>query len=264
MPDGKETAKEHGNPSGFPNTLRLNSVVLRVSELCVAATAFTPETPVPHGFALIELVKSLSRERQVEICGDDSRTWFMTPKFLGMLRPDREGFTPYFTAWNDCFPWEVKKEGLVFFTPGDCSLNWSRTVRLENFMARIRQAPHMISRCLVVQQGLLWTALADPSRTMVKLLYCPLEDEMLQERVMGVMMALVHLVAWHLYGLVECPPLFALSSISEFQVESKWAAVLVHYRFLLMHPGATPVMDSMVKPWLHEVPSKLMAASRPP
>jgi len=179
MPDGTVYLKLQGNPSGFPNTLRLNSVILRVAELCVAheATKLT--------------MKQLCQARRVEICGDDSRVWLLDDIAAASVDP------AVLNTWNSMFSWEVKVEGYNTRVSTDTDLT-----------AWLEAAPPLVSRNLVVDhRGVVWNAMHDPNRTLSKLWCASPQDEHYVERLEGTLVALQHWVVWHAMGYAYVPSL---------------------------------------------------------
>lgn len=87
QPDGRVFKKHGGNPSGFPNTIRLNCVVLRAADELVAESL------------------GVGGYRYAEYCGDDLRLFCdaASEKSIGL---------DYQLAFQRCFPWELTLEGV--------------------------------------------------------------------------------------------------------------------------------------------------------
>jgi len=175
--DGKLYQKHRGNPSGFPATLRLNSVVLRACTNIVWAHLL--DCPVDE----------VEQHVFTEYCGDDSRSWALTPKsaaiLLGATSPATG--TTMLEEWDRCFHWEVKDEGRV---------------ALDGTLDGLQTAPHFISRKVVVMDGLVYNCLADPDRLVSKMFLVQEGDKRVALAV-NLLLASDWLLVRHLYGM-EC------------------------------------------------------------
>jgi len=189
--DGTSVVKDHGNPSGFPNTLRLNSVVLRVCDLAVAST-ITGLHP-----------RQYEDSRYGEYCGDDSRVWLLkednTPesqRYADLL--DLTVGDHAIEVWAQLFGWEVKNEGL-YKARGEVLTN-----------QELLQLPLFISRGCMNYKGQYVTPLVRPDRVVSKLLFQRPNPGV---KIMGVAACLAPLVRLHFDGQVYVPAIDALVAL---------------------------------------------------
>lgn len=133
--DGTVVEKFCGNPSGFMNTIRLNSYAMMLMWLMCLL-------PEPSSDSKADLVQLLDMY-YIEVCGDDSRVWWFHSK------PEVDSF------W-DGSPWDMKDEGSIDFDMGQC------------FVERMLAAPFMVSRkmtpMLLAGKWYLFEPLTDASR----------------------------------------------------------------------------------------------------
>lgn len=212
MTDGTVYIKDHGNPSGFMNTLRLNCyiqlliwcciMIMRAEQLgestdtAVLAPMFTAPDLGNYGDFFLE------------ICGDDSRIFLHNEVALRWF--DMEGTDPQqwgaaiLELWKEHFPWVVKIEGAVV-------LDWSLPTR-----ERIAQIPPFIGRQVVVVHNLLWTPLVQPSRTLKRLMHVEdLSIEMRNALVVSSYATLALQVYWTWCGELVCPAMEFLRKAEE-------------------------------------------------
>jgi hypothetical protein len=186
LTDGRALEKEHGNPSGFPNTLRLNCVVQLLSWLFVLAILLDTDDAD-------DLIEFFIEHIYLEICGDDSRCWVLTP-FAAEVLGEASAFNTLLQAWDAHLPWVVKIEGLVVYTEG------------QEFTERMNLAPPLISRKLIVIDGFLWSPLFNANRVCRKLVSdegrTPEQEAVLR---ISYFMTMAPMVFWHERGLVHSP-----------------------------------------------------------
>lgn len=138
--DGTIIQKYGGNPSGFMNTLHMNSVILLncwINMILEATVRLVPD--VKDRFATMnarDLAHYIHNNYHIEICGDDSRVWALREFGIKVL-DIRNGGHSMASMWEECYPWKVKPEGHALFD------------LTKPFITRILQAPHMISRGFV-------------------------------------------------------------------------------------------------------------------
>jgi hypothetical protein len=182
LPNGKLYQKDSGNPSGYMNTLRLNTVILRVVDLSFAmmTTGLSPA--------------ELEQHRFFEGCGDDARVHYFDE--IGKQSCTEE----YLKLWAQHTPWVVKVEGSCDYEAGD----------KKEFVS----APPFISRQVIEFNGKLFTPLCNPDRLVSKLLYK--SSVCLSERVIGTCVAMDFLIVAHIRGFVFCPAVdFLFENFSE-------------------------------------------------
>lgn len=196
--DGDSVIKERGNPSGFPDTLWMNSVSLMVVyNYAIAERIKLIEEIEDPAWLAYRLAVVCQSDLFVEICGDDSRVWAMTP--LGMQILDIAGQCKLFLEAMSGWPWEVKVEGVA---------DWSaKEPSPGNFHERAHEAPPFISRGLIVVDDLLWSPLLHVTRALTRLLSYEegrtqeLEDELLE----GATATLAHWWVWNHDRKVHVP-----------------------------------------------------------
>jgi len=178
FPNGLVVQKSQGNPSGFPNTLRLNCVLQRLVNEVAQKRAFDKleeNGQMKEGAKLTDLVYSF-------YVGDDG---------LNVAR-NADGLKALdlaFEEWKN-FPWEVKLEGRVVYDGS------------ENCMA---QTPPFVSRTPVKIGGRWYLELHKPGKILCKVFSQAngVQDtpEMRAEREMGIITQLAHTIVMHAYGL---------------------------------------------------------------
>jgi hypothetical protein len=151
LTNGECYVKRRGNPSGYPNTLRLNCCVNMMCWLeCLRCLL---ELPMDNP---LEAASAVQANFHIEICGDDSRVWALTDVGYAALQHARK-------FWEEHFPWEITVEGEADFTT------------MEPTFYRLMAAPPMVSRAFTLAtiggQSYLFEPLADPSRCLRKLLH---------------------------------------------------------------------------------------------
>jgi hypothetical protein len=149
LSDGRVAQKHRGNPSGFMNTLRLNCVVHLIALMYVILKRR------PH-FTVGDAVAFAQEDLHIQVCGDDSRIFALTPEGEAFLDVANGG-AAYLQEWNESLPWEVKVEGLAVFSAG------------ESLITRAYRCPPMVSRQFVVVDGTLWEPLYNYSRCLKRL-----------------------------------------------------------------------------------------------
>jgi len=179
LADGAIVEKDHGIPSGYPNTLRINSVINRVVTYC-AECMFAEKQD-------IELdLKDVDFECVHLFCGDDMIR-FMSDKY-SYLTSDA-----YYAFLKDLFPkWEFKLEG--------------RAEHNGSFEEYLEASPPFISRKFVMQDGVLWMPHHNIMRVMTVMLYHHPDDKdplVAASRRDGVCDALLHSLAWKHRGILE-------------------------------------------------------------
>jgi hypothetical protein len=191
LTDGRMYRKLRGNPSGFPNTLRLNCVVQ------LLAWCYTLAMKVGTAG---EVVSVLTEDVFLEICGDDSRANVLTEKGLELLDA-HNGFAAWLQLWRDELPWAVKVEGsIVFERESDGTFRHA-------FSRRARLFPPMIGRTMVVVDGWLWQPLHNVCRTCSKLLHHePGRTPEMEQVLRGSFFTTCRLhTYWHLKGKMYVP-----------------------------------------------------------
>jgi hypothetical protein len=213
--DGTRWKKFHGNPSGFPNTLRLNSVVLRVCDLYIACKLSGCEPA------------EVEAGRFGEYCGDDSRVWVEDERFLNTVGP------AMVREWNNTWSWEVKDEGMLELDGG--------VAALERDALNI---PLFISRGVAVRRcghnAIFLTPLLKADRLFAKLRY-DYEQETEHDRILGVAVSMGFLTYMHLEGKMFVPAVEAF--VEQFGDEGYQALLIgesVHARSLF---GKTVVVE---------------------
>jgi hypothetical protein len=172
MSDGEIYLKNHGNPSGYMNTLRINTVCLRTLDYAFAHIA--SGIPIPE----------LDEHRFFEGCGDDTRVHWLTE--LG----EKTCCDEYLKCWRERTSWVVKLEGMIKY---DLS---------KPFEERCYKIPPFISRGVLCYRGKVYTPLVDMNRMLSKLL---VKGENLNERLAGITVGMTFWFKLHLEGLVFVP-----------------------------------------------------------
>jgi len=179
MPNGETWQKLRGNPSGYMNTLRINTVILRVLD-----TAFAMEAT---GLS----AKALEKERFFEGCGDDCRVhWYSE---VGKRSCVGKGEKGYEWLWATRTGWQVKEEGMIEY------------VDEVDFKQKCHGSPPFVSRSMFwyEEEGVLLTPLHDVDRLLSKLLFeSPVPDS---ARVVGISVCMAQWFYLHNKGLVVVP-----------------------------------------------------------
>jgi hypothetical protein len=170
MTDGAIYEKERGNPSGFPNTLRLNCVV-QLLAWCYAMSIRLEELGKPNSPK--DVAAAFMSDVFLEICGDDSRANVLTETGMELLdarNPD-EPWGAWLKIWRERLPWDVKIEGQVVF-----DYVWVETVAgpvaqfAQPIAARMARMPPLVARNLFVVDDMLWSPLWNAGRCVRKLM----------------------------------------------------------------------------------------------
>jgi hypothetical protein len=190
LTDGRVFRKERGNPSGFPNTLRLNCVV----QLFAWAYALTYKLGDAQ-----EIVSFLRQDVFLEICGDDSRVHCKTERGCAILGA-HDGFGSWLQVWREHLPWEVKIEGMVIHKHDSNGFS-------TPFAERALMCPPFIGRNMVVVDGYLWTPLYNANRVLRRVLHVePARTPEMEEELRGSMFTTLRLQTyWHVTGKVYNP-----------------------------------------------------------
>jgi hypothetical protein len=180
LPDGQRVWKDGGMPSGWPNTIRVNSVINRVVSYILA----------------LERAKDEGRHVSCDeidggvfarFCGDDQ---------FRLLGPGFEWAADdrYYELAAEIFPaWKIKREGHV------------RRVDCEGLRDYILRIPTFVSRTLVPMHGLVWRVPFDLPRTFANFLHQDRDEdkELFESKKMGTEVCALHLLVWHRDGLLE-------------------------------------------------------------
>jgi hypothetical protein len=150
LTDGRLISRDHGNPSGFMNTLRLNCVV----HLFVLAYIVIMRTGIEDP---VEVARLMEDEMCLSFCGDDSGHLALSERAMEIFDIRNRG-AAYLKAWDDYTPWpEVKLEECCTYDDGD------------DLFTRVIKTPPMVGRKLVMIQGRVFAPLLNVSRTLVGL-----------------------------------------------------------------------------------------------
>lgn len=208
LTDGSIYRKDRGNPSGFPNTLRLNCVV-QLMAWCYAMCIRLKELGCPCDAETIASI--FSEDIFLEICGDDSRANVLSP-FGATLLDSRNGWKDWLDIWSRALPWEVKIEGAVEFQH---EIDVQGRVHFsEPFEVRMMRMPPLVARRLFVADDILWAPLWNAPRCVRRLMseegnksLGPLGRSEAEEEVLrlSAFMSLKLVVDWHLRGLIFSP-----------------------------------------------------------
>jgi hypothetical protein len=148
--DGEVWQRDHGNPSGFMNTLRLNCVVHLFVFAYIMAIRMQSDDPS-------EVARVMEEEMWLSFCGDDSGHLALTERAMTLL-DIRNGGKEYIAAWDKYTPWpETKLEAIAVFEPH------------MDLFDRVWHAPPMVGRRHVMVNGIVFTPLVNVSRTLIKL-----------------------------------------------------------------------------------------------
>jgi hypothetical protein len=177
LPDGRTVQKDHGMPSGFPNTIRVNSVINRV----------------------VTYIHVLGRAKQegrtVDLYDYDQHVWsrFCGDDVLRVLDAGWEWVADelYYELASKHFPkWVLKCEGRA---------RRADYGSLEDYLCA---SPGFVSRRFMFVDGQLWRVPFDLVRTCAKLLHTK-SNETSEERaavVLGTSVCMMHLLNWHRRG----------------------------------------------------------------
>ncbi len=219
---GDVREKRRGNPSGYPNTLRLNCVVQLLS-WCYAALIRSKELGLDWGHR--DVVDLFERDVFLEICGDDSRANVLTPLGLEFL-DGKNDFAAWLAVWRKHLPWDVKIEGSVLFehkfTDEGVRFN-------QPFEWRAARFPPLVARNLFVVEDRLYSPLHNPARCVRGLMsrgseqgYGALgrsqEDE--EELRFSAFVTLKLHLWWHLQNHIFCP-------VVQMLLDNDWLTVEV-------------------------------------
>jgi hypothetical protein len=183
MPDGVVYIKEHGNPSGFPNTIRLNCVTHKATNLLCKMYALRQVVSESAPSALAHFLQKTTKQQIQAVekitrslyCGDDGLNTALNEHGMRVLR-----LSPSY--WKKT-PWVVKEEGDHVF---------DRTGDIPDYY----NCPSFISRTPVRLFGSWYHRLDKPEKVVSKLVYGPVIDNTFQERLDGIEQGLV-------FGMVE-------------------------------------------------------------
>jgi len=176
--------KAHGNPSGFPNTIRLNCVVHRAVNLLLASLALE-KAGQSMDFDEVE------SEFFSLYCGDDVINFAMTDRVRAIM-PKQGSPGSLIELWSTLTPWVVKLEGHMVLEGLD-----PLTVDLTDF-------PPFVSHKPIRLYGEWYFALCKPEKVITKVLLegsgCNESEKRknVAEVVLGVTVSLLHSVLKHL------------------------------------------------------------------
>lgn len=190
---GDMYAKHRGNPSGFPDTLRLNSVVQLLSWCYLLQ--FHPKCA---DFNSADIANFFTEHVFLEICGDDSRANCLT-LFAEEVMDAQHGFVGWLDMFGKLLPWEVKIEGQVVFTEEQLA---------SPLCTRVHLFPPLVARTLTYIDGLFWQPLWNLDRCMRMFLSrgpnpaLPVGRSVEEDRevALGTMMSLRNHFYWHIRG----------------------------------------------------------------
>jgi len=177
LPCGSLVEKDHGMPSGWPNTIRANSVINRI--LSYVLTMMRAEE------LHLELdLEELDDNVYAKFCGDDSKR---------IIGPGWEWVCDdgFYAVAARAFPkWVIKREGTAYRRD---------FVRYEDYLVA---CPPYVSRKYVPMDGLIWRAPFDLVRTMAQWLHQPHDEtvELREARRQGTEVSLMHVLNWHRRG----------------------------------------------------------------
>lgn len=185
--DGDMAEKARGNPSGFPNTLRLNCVCHLIIYNYIFVQLLTESSVV---LPTTSQVLAFHRDHVfVEICGDDSRI-FVLSAFGKATLGAHEEWGRLHQAWQ-VWPWRGKLEGSYIWEKHFEDLTVSELLRI----------PPFISRKIVKMDGFYWQVLASPNRSAKRLLHSDdLDPYLFRELLRSYANANAHLLWWHSQG----------------------------------------------------------------
>jgi hypothetical protein len=188
--DGTMCQKKRGNPSGFPNTLRLNCVThLFVYNYIVASLLQTSDVIVP---TVIDVLNFQREHIFLEICGDDSAVWLKTQEAKIALGADQD-WDRLTRAWA-LWPWDGKLEGSHMWGKPFCTLGNEDLLKI----------PPFISRKFIKMDDFIWRIIATPVRTAKRLLHQDGKDEdMYIELLRSFANSNAHLIWWHEAGMAK-------------------------------------------------------------
>jgi len=203
FPDGDLAVKHQGNPSGFPNTLRLNCVVHMMVYNYILLQSLRKGEELP---TINEVLAFHHDHMFLEICGDDSRIWVLSQYGMDVFGASRH-WDNLIERWK-FFPWEGKLEGEYVFPTEFRYLT----------QAQLLNIPPFISRKIVHMDGYYWQILASPVRSATRLLHSvgidPVGKVELQRSYAN---ANAHLFWWHETG--ACKILF-LEGLKHWDLEA--------------------------------------------
>jgi hypothetical protein len=191
--------KHRGNPSGFPDTLRLNSVV-QILSWCYMVQ-FLPQA---SEWTAQDIFNFFEEDVYLEVCGDDSRASCLTERACEVLGSNTN-FQPLLEVFGRVLPWSVKIEGMVNFTADDMALPFAQ--RADRF-------PPLVARNLTVIDGYLWQPLWNLDRcsrtymsmgTQAEYVGTGRSDEEEDMAATGTMMCLRNHIYWHTRGTHYSP-----------------------------------------------------------
>jgi hypothetical protein len=216
--DGRAFIKKRGNPSGFPNTLRYNCVV-QTLVWCYAIALRLQNMGQPC--EATDVVRFLDEDCFMEVCGDDSRLNALTELAVDVLDLRNDGCA-ILQVWRDHLPWEVKVEGCVLFGPS------------MDLVTRMNAYPPLISRKLVVVDGLLWSPLYNHSRTVRRLVHDDNRNQEEEEELRTSAYATLSLaVYWHIKGKAYSPAIEWMNAqgwLTEERLKMVMSLVTRYYR----------------------------------
>jgi len=209
LPDGQLLMKFRANPSGHPNTIRLNSVIQRVVNECCMAMAAVEHALIPGVDDPIFALAHLDGHVRSFYCGDDGINFAQTEEGFQLCELALE-------QWETKTPWTVKLEGKVRY-----HLDGSNFHCTPNFVSRVPRR--------LTENGTTWYhVLCKPDKILAKLYHEPKRETLITrlERMDGIAGALPH-------GIVACT--------SEFPAPG-WQADMEWYEWYVREiEGTTPL-----------------------
>jgi hypothetical protein len=168
LPDGSLVQKHRGNPSGYPNTIRLNCVVHRAVNLACMAYA---RNPIMAASCPATALQGLEEGVRSFYCGDDGINF---PRD----QPAWELCHKALEVWKNHTTWTVKLEGQIVYDQE----------------RRYWETPSFVSRIPRPVCGVYYHVLHKPAKVLCKLYRGPKNQELtaLEERREGVLVALGH------------------------------------------------------------------------
>jgi hypothetical protein len=182
MPDGAVLRKSQGNPSGYPATLRLNSVLNKLAT-----------TIVELGYA-----KSIGKELTCAELESSSVHYYCGDDMVRFLDASVAYLSDagYFKHAAAVFPkWRLKLEGRAVRSDFSSAEAW--------WMA----CPPFISRSWVPMHGRLWRPHGNLIRILAKYMYADAEETLDEaaSKLLGVTDAMMHAIVWNADGVLHCP-----------------------------------------------------------
>jgi hypothetical protein len=175
---GRVYIKHCGNPSGFPNTIRLNCVLQKVVNLiCMHRSAEKNHLNI-HMRHLHHHIASF-------YCGDDGMNLALTPEGDTILHGEINSLD----EWRNT-PWDVKLEGKVYKTDS----------------STLADLPSFISRSPVYMGGTWYYELNNPAKLVTKLVAYPGDIDTVEGHekhiatLEGLEISMIHTLVLHYFG----------------------------------------------------------------